>query len=135
MKAWTVERCGKKPQELQLVSPDTYIQRKDIKKVDHEADRRYAGLYRLRVHEPGDHGIGIPDAGKYHAISATKRQLTSTRCSLLRKGCFNMSILVNSLTRLYESGRLTKEQIKERVENGSINEEEYQEITGEAYES
>lgn len=46
-----------------------------------------------------------------------------------------MSILVNSLTRLYESGRLTKEQIKERVEKGSINEEEYQKITGEAYES
>lgn len=46
-----------------------------------------------------------------------------------------MSILVNSLTRLYESGRLTKEQIKERVEKGSINEEEYQEITGEAYKS
>lgn len=46
-----------------------------------------------------------------------------------------MSILVNSLTRLYESGRLTKEQIKERVEKGSINEKEYQEITGEAYES
>lgn len=46
-----------------------------------------------------------------------------------------MSILVNSLTRLYESGRLTKEQIKERVEKGSINEGEYQEITGEAYES
>ena len=37
MKEWTVERCEKKPQELQLVSPDTYIQRKDIKKVDHEA--------------------------------------------------------------------------------------------------
>lgn len=32
-----MERCEKKPQELQLVSPDTYIQRKDIKKVDHEA--------------------------------------------------------------------------------------------------
>lgn len=46
-----------------------------------------------------------------------------------------MSILVNSLTRLYEAGRLTKEQIRERVEKGSINEEEYQEITGEAYES
>lgn len=37
MKEWTVERCEKKPQELQLVSPDTYIQRKDIKKVNHEA--------------------------------------------------------------------------------------------------
>lgn len=46
-----------------------------------------------------------------------------------------MSILVNSLTRLYEAGRLTKEQIKERVEKGSITTDEYEEITGEAYES
>ena len=37
MKEWTVERCEKEPQELQLVSPDTYIQRKNIKKVEHKA--------------------------------------------------------------------------------------------------
>ena len=45
------------------------------------------------------------------------------------------SILVNSLTRLYESGKLDKEQIGERVEKGSITPEEYEKITGEAYES
>ena len=36
---------------------------------------------------------------------------------------------------LEDCRQVTKEQIKERVEKGSINEEEYQEITGEAYES
>lgn len=44
-----------------------------------------------------------------------------------------MSTLVKSLKRLYEKGRLTKEQIEERVVNGTITEEEYEYITGEEY--
>lgn len=43
------------------------------------------------------------------------------------------SILVGSLKRLYAAGRVTKEQIGERVEKGTITEAEYQEITREAY--
>ena len=43
------------------------------------------------------------------------------------------SILVNSLKRLYAAGRVTKEQIVERVKKGTITEADYQEITGEAY--
>lgn len=43
------------------------------------------------------------------------------------------SILVNSLKRLYSGNKLTKEQVAERVEKGSITAEDYQEITGEAY--
>lgn len=43
------------------------------------------------------------------------------------------SILVTSLKRLYGTGKLTKEQVAERVEKGTISAEEYQEITGEAY--
>ena len=42
-------------------------------------------------------------------------------------------ILVNSLKRLYENGRLTIEQIAERVGKGSITKEEYLYITGEEY--
>ena len=42
-------------------------------------------------------------------------------------------ILVNSLKRLYENGRLTIEQIAKRVEKGSITKEEYLYITGEEY--
>lgn len=42
-------------------------------------------------------------------------------------------ILVNSLKRLYENGRLTIEQIAERVVKGSITAEEYLYITGEEY--
>ena len=45
-----------------------------------------------------------------------------------------MRALVNSLKRLYDTGKLTKEQLKARVEKGTINESEYEEITGEAYE-
>ncbi len=44
-----------------------------------------------------------------------------------------MKILVESLKRLYESERLTREQIEERVAKGSISAEEYEYITGEAY--
>lgn len=43
------------------------------------------------------------------------------------------SILVTSLKRLYGTGKLTKEQVAERVEKGTISAEEYREITGEAY--
>ena len=45
-----------------------------------------------------------------------------------------MSTLVESLKRLYNAGRLTKEQIKERVDKGTITEAEYKYITGEDYE-
>lgn len=44
-----------------------------------------------------------------------------------------MSTLVKSLKRLYEAGRLTKDQIKERVAKGTINEAEYEYIVGEPY--
>lgn len=46
-----------------------------------------------------------------------------------------MRMLVESLSRLYNKAkRLTKEQLKERVENGSITKDEYKDITGEVYE-
>lgn len=45
-----------------------------------------------------------------------------------------MRALVNSLKRLYEAGKLTKKQLTERVEKGTIDEAEYEEITGETYE-
>ena len=44
-----------------------------------------------------------------------------------------MSTLVKSLKRLYEAGRLTKDQIKERVTKGTITEAEYEYIVGEPY--
>lgn len=36
MKQWTEEHCSEQPSELQLISSDTYIQRKNIKEVSHE---------------------------------------------------------------------------------------------------
>jgi len=46
-----------------------------------------------------------------------------------------MSTLVKSLKRLYEAGRLSKEQIAQRVEKGTIGTDEYDYITGEAYDA
>ena len=43
------------------------------------------------------------------------------------------STLIKSLTRLYNKGSLTKEDIAERVEKGTVTQEEYEVITGETY--
>ena len=43
-------------------------------------------------------------------------------------------MLVESLKRLYEAKRVTKEQIADRVQKGTLSEEEYEVITGEPYE-
>lgn len=44
-----------------------------------------------------------------------------------------MSIMVESIKRLYASKKITKKQLKDRVEGGVITPEEYQYITGENY--
>ena len=44
-----------------------------------------------------------------------------------------MSTWFNRLTRLYSAKRITKAGLKTAVERGWITEEEYQQITGEAY--
>ena len=44
-----------------------------------------------------------------------------------------MRILVESLKRLYESGRVTKENVSARVKSGKITEDEYEYIVGEKY--
>ena len=44
------------------------------------------------------------------------------------------SILVESMKRLYQSSKITKENVKVRVKSGKITEDEYEYITGEAYE-
>ncbi|MCD8364791.1 MAG: XkdX family protein [Clostridiales bacterium] len=44
------------------------------------------------------------------------------------------STLIKSLKRLFEAGKLTAEDIAERVEKGTITAEDYETITGEAYE-
>lgn len=44
-----------------------------------------------------------------------------------------MRTLVESLKRLHERGKLTREQVEERVAKGSISADEFQYITGEKY--
>lgn len=43
-----------------------------------------------------------------------------------------MSILVESLKRLYESGKLNKTQLNARVKKGTISQDEYKYIVGES---
>jgi DNA polymerase III delta prime subunit len=43
MKAWKEEHCAQRPNELQLIAPDTYIQRRNIAEVQHEANEE-AGI-------------------------------------------------------------------------------------------
>lgn len=38
MKQWTEEHCAEQPDALQLIAPQTYIERRNIEKVEHEAD-------------------------------------------------------------------------------------------------
>ena len=43
------------------------------------------------------------------------------------------SILVESMKRLYKSGKITKENVKVRVKSGKITVDNYEYITGEKY--
>lgn len=42
-------------------------------------------------------------------------------------------MMVESFKRLYKDGRMTKEQVAERVESGLLTKANYKEITGEKY--
>jgi hypothetical protein len=44
-------------------------------------------------------------------------------------------MVVESFKRLYDAGKLTKEQVVQRVSSGVIDTEEYEHITGEVYEA
>lgn len=44
-----------------------------------------------------------------------------------------MSILIESLKRLYNKGTLTMEQIRQRVDKGTISESDFKYITGEEF--
>lgn len=46
-----------------------------------------------------------------------------------------MRTVVESFKRLYNSGKLTREQVKERVDSGKISAEEYEYITGDVCEN
>lgn len=43
--------------------------------------------------------------------------------------------VAKSIKRLYEAGRLTQEEVKARVDKGTLTADEYAEIVGEAYET
>ena len=44
-----------------------------------------------------------------------------------------VSILVESMKRLYQSGKITKENVSARVKSGKITKDDYEYIVGEKY--
>lgn len=38
MTEWKIERCAERPDELQVIAPGLYMERRDIKEVYHEGD-------------------------------------------------------------------------------------------------
>ncbi len=44
MKQWTEEHCPHRPDELQLIAPDLYMQRRNIREVEHKGDQ-WRGAY------------------------------------------------------------------------------------------
>lgn len=38
MKQWSEEHCAERPEELQVIAPGLYMQRRNIQEVKHEAD-------------------------------------------------------------------------------------------------
>lgn len=57
MKQWTQERSASRPAELQLVAPDTYIQRRNIQPEEHEATEQ-AAAYTDFVCESREINVG-----------------------------------------------------------------------------
>lgn len=57
MKQWTEERSASRPAELQLVGPDTYIQRRNIQPEEHEATDQ-AAAYTDFVCESREISVG-----------------------------------------------------------------------------
>ena len=42
MKQWKEERCSTQPEELELIAPGVYMQRRNIEVVEHEATEEMA---------------------------------------------------------------------------------------------
>ena len=57
MKQWTQERSASRPAELQLVAPDTFIQRRNIQQEEHEATEQ-AAAYTDFVCESREISVG-----------------------------------------------------------------------------
>ena len=60
MTEWRKEFCSEQPTELQTIAPGLYIQRKDITKVEHEADE-IAGTEAYTSYECMSREISVSD--------------------------------------------------------------------------
>lgn len=71
MKQWSKERCSQQPEELELVAPDVYIQRRNIVAVHHEATEDMAAYtdYECESRE-----IGVSEYEMLKSIEAIDNQ-------------------------------------------------------------
>ena len=80
MKPWVTEVCSSQPEELQIIGPETYIQRRNITAVEHpEQDGTPAYTdYKCESRE-----IRSPSIRCWHRSlrSTPARPLTTTPCS------------------------------------------------------
>ena len=60
MTEWRKEYCSEKPAELQTIAPGLYIQRKEIERVEHEADET-AGTEAYTGYECMSREISVSD--------------------------------------------------------------------------
>lgn len=91
MKEWTKERCSEEPQELQLVADGIYIQRKNIKKVQHEATE---GMEAYTDWECDSREITVSEYQMLESIKQinTDKAIDDYTASLSRRDCYNESI-------------------------------------------
>ena len=87
MKQRTEERCSEKPQELQLIASDTYIERKNIKEVKHPADET-AGTEAYTEWVCESREIGVSEYEMLKSIEAidTTKAIDAYTLQLIEEG-------------------------------------------------
>ena len=85
------------------------------------------------THAAGSVGKHFDDRGIGDRVSGVEshRRVHNAAC----RGGIAVRTVVESFKRLFAAGRLTKEQIADRVMSGKIDAAEYEYITGEVYEA
>lgn len=87
MTEWSKERCSNKPSDLQIIAPGVYIQRKDITKVEHEADE-IAGTEAYIEYECMSREINVSEYQMLASIEEidTTKAIDDYTMQLIREG-------------------------------------------------
>ena len=85
MKQWTQERSASRPAELQLVAPDTFIQRRNIQQEEHEATEQ-AAAYTDFVCESREISVGEYEMLKSIEEISTEKAIDEYTLQLMEGG-------------------------------------------------